>query len=69
VPDGQVIGEVLRVYVDPVLVLRPCRAVIIVMDKLGSYKGAGAAALEGVGALLIHLQPDSPEVDRIERAT
>jgi transposase len=42
---------------------------IVVMDNLGSHKGAGVrAAIEAVGARLLHLPPYSPEFNTIGNA-
>jgi transposase len=67
--DGPINGEIFRVYVERVLVptLRP--GDIVVMDNLGSHKGATVrAAIEAVGAELRFLPPYSPDFNPIENA-
>jgi transposase len=42
---------------------------IVVMDNLGSHKGAGVRqAIEAVGATLLYLPPYSPDFNPIENA-
>jgi transposase len=67
--DGPINGEFFQTYVDQVLVpeLRP--GDVVVMDNLGSHKGAGVrAAIEAAGANLLHLPPYSPDFNPIENA-
>jgi transposase len=67
--DGPINGELFEAYVDQVLVpdLRPGDTVI--MDNLGSHKGAGVrAAIEAAGASLLYLPPYSPDFNPIEKA-
>lgn len=67
--DGPVNGVAFQAYVDQVLVpeLRP--GDIVVMDNLGSHKGAGVrAAIEAAGASLLYLPPYSPDFNPIENA-
>lgn len=67
--DGPINGVAFQAYVDQVLVpeLRP--GDIVVMDNLGSHKGAGIrAAIEAAGASLLYLPPYSPEFNPIENA-
>ncbi len=67
--DGPINGEIFQAYVDQVLVpeLRP--GDVVVMDNLGSHKGAGVRrAIEAVGASLLYLPPYSPEFNPIEQA-
>jgi len=67
--DGPINGIAFQAYVDQVLVpeLRP--GDIVIMDNLGSHKGAGVrAAIEAVGASLLYLPPYSPEFNPIENA-
>jgi transposase len=69
VPDGPINGELFQDYVDQVLVpeLRP--GDIVVMDNLGSHKGAGIrAAINAAGATLLYLPPYSPDFNPIEQA-
>lgn len=67
--DGPINGEFFQAYVDQVLLpeLRP--GDIVVMDNLGSHKGAGVKeAIETVGASLLYLPPYSPDFNPIEMA-
>ena len=67
--DGPINGVAFQAYVDQVLVpdLRP--GDIVVMDNLGSHKGAGVrTAIEAVGASLLYLPPYSPDFNPIENA-
>lgn len=67
--DGPINGEMFQAYVDQVLVpeLRP--GDVVVMDNLGSHKGAGVrAAIEAAGAGLLYLPPYSPDFNPIEQA-
>jgi transposase len=67
--DGPINGIAFQAYVDGVLVpeLRP--GDIVIMDNLGSHKGAGVrAAIEAAGAELLYLPPYSPEFNPIENA-
>jgi transposase len=67
--DGPINGVWFQTYVDQVLVptLRP--GDIVVMDNLGSHKGAGVRqAIEAVGATLLYLPPYSPDFNPIEKA-
>lgn len=67
--DGPINGLAFQAYVDQVLVpdLRP--GDIVVMDNLGSHKGAGIrAAIEAADANLLYLPPYSPDLNPIENA-
>jgi len=67
--DGPINGVSFQAYVDQVLVpeLRP--GDIVVMDNLGSHKGAGVRdAIEAAGASLLYLPPYSPDFNPIENA-
>lgn len=67
--DGPINGAAFQAYVDHVLVpeLRP--GDVVVMDNLGSHKGAGVrAAIEAAGAKLLYLPPYSPDFNPIENA-
>jgi transposase len=67
--DGPINGVAFQAYVDQVLVpeLRPGDTVI--MDNLGSHKGAAVrAAIEAAGARLLYLPPYSPDFNPIENA-
>ena len=67
--NGPINGTAFQAYVDQVLVpeLRP--GDIVVMDNLGSHKGAGVrTAIEAAGARLLYLPPYSPDFNPIENA-
>ncbi len=67
--DGPINGPAFQAYVDQILVpeLRP--GDIVVMDNLGSHKGASVrAAIETAGATLLYLPPYSPDFNPIEKA-
>jgi transposase len=67
--DGPINGELFQTYVEQVLVpdLRP--GDIVVMDNLGSHKGAGVrTTIEAAGASLLYLPPYSPDFNPIEKA-
>lgn len=67
--DGPINGETFQAYIDQVLVpaLRP--GDVVILDNLGSHKGAGVrAAVEAAGADLLYLPPYSPDFNPIENA-
>jgi transposase len=67
--DGPINGVWFHAYIEQVLVpeLRP--GDIVIMDNLGSHKGAGVrAAIEETGARLLYLPPYSPDFNPIENA-
>ncbi len=67
--DGPIDGATFRAYVERVLVpeLRP--GDVVILDDLGSHKGPHVrAAIEAVGARLLHLPPYSPDFNPIEQA-
>ena len=67
--DGPIDGATFRAYVERVLVpeLRP--GDVVILDNLGSHKGPHVrAAIEAVGAKLLHLPPYSPDFNPIEQA-
>ncbi len=67
--DGPVNAVAFQAYVDRVLVpvLRP--GDIVIMDNLGSHKGAAVrASIEAAGAALLYLPPYSPDFNPIENA-
>ena len=67
--DGPVNGAAFQAYVDQVLVPELAPGDIVIMDNLGSHKGAGVrAAIEAAGASLLYLPPYSPEFNPIENA-
>jgi transposase len=67
--DGPINGLAFQAYVDHVLVPELREGDIVIMDNLGSHKGAGVrAAIEAVGAKLLYLPPYSPDFNPIENA-
>ena len=67
--DGPINGEWFGAYVSQVLVPELASGDIVVMDNLGSHKGAGVrAAIEAAGAQLLYLPPYSPDFNPIENA-
>ena len=67
--DAPINGIAFQAYVDQVLVPELHSGDIVVMDNLGSHKGAGIrAAIEAAGASLLYLPPYSPESNPIENA-
>jgi len=67
--DGPINGAAFQAYVDQVLVPELKPGDIVIMDNLGSHKGAGVrAAIEAAGAGLLYLPPYSPEFNPIENA-
>ena len=67
--DGPINGIAFQAYVDQVLVPELEPGDIVVMDNLGSHKGAGIrAAIEAAGASLLYLPPYSPDFNPIESA-
>ena len=67
--DGPINGEIFLAYVRHVLVPTLQPGDIVVMDNLGSHKGAGVRAeIEAAGAELRFLPPYSPDFNPIENA-
>ena len=67
--DGPINGVSFQAYVDQVLVLELRPGDIVIMDNLGSHKGAGVRdAIEAAGAGLLYLPPYSPDFNPIENA-
>ncbi len=67
--DGPINGLWFQAYVDQVLVPVLAPGDIVVMDNLGSHKGAGVRkAIEAAGATLLYLPPYSPDFNPIENA-
>lgn len=67
--DGPINGVWFQAYVEQVLVPEPRPGDIVIMDNLGSHKGAGVrAAIEAAGAKLLYLPPYSPDFNPIENA-
>jgi transposase len=67
--DGPINGLAFQAYVDQVLVPELKPGDVVVMDNLGSHKGAGVReAIEAAGAKLLYLPPYSPDFNPIENA-
>jgi transposase len=67
--DGPINGRAFQAYVDQVLVPELKPGDVVIMDNLGSHKGAGVrAAIETAGAKLLYLPPYSPDFNPIENA-
>lgn len=67
--DGPINAEAFQAYVEQVLVPVLGAGDIVVMDNLGSHKGAAVRiAIEAVGAELRYLPPYSPDFNPIEKA-
>jgi transposase len=67
--DGPINGVAFQAYVDQVLVPELREGDIVIMDNLGSHKGAGVRkAIEAAGAKLLYLPPYSPDFNPIEKA-
>jgi transposase len=67
--DGPINGQWFQAYVDQVLVPTLRKGDIVVMDNLGSHKGAAVRkAIEDAGATLLYLPPYSPDFNPIEKA-
>ena len=67
--DGPINGIWFQAYVEQVLVPALSPGDIVIMDNLGSHKGAKVrAAIEAAGAKLLYLPPYSPDFNPIENA-
>jgi transposase len=67
--DGPINRDAFLAYVHQVLVPELSPGDVVVLDNLGSHKGAAVrAAIEGVGARLLYLPPYSPDFNPIENA-
>jgi transposase len=67
--EGPINGKLFQAYVDQVLVAELRPGDVVVMDNLGSHKGAGVrAAIEAAGASLLYLPPYSPDFNPNEQA-
>lgn len=67
--DGPINGLAFQAYIDQVLVPELKAGDVVVIDNLGSHKGAGVrAAIEAAGARLLYLPPYSPDFNPIENA-
>ena len=66
--SGPINGRSFRAYVEQFLVPTLAPGDIVIMDNLGSHKGAAVrAAIEAVGAHLLYLPPYSPDLNPIEQ--
>ena len=66
--DGPINGETFAAYVEQFLVPTLTAGDIVIMDNLGSHKGAAVrTAIEAVGAHLLFLPPYSPDLNPIEQ--
>ena len=67
--DGPINSLAFQACVDQVLAPELKPGDVVVMDNLGSHKGAGVReAIEAAGARLLHLPPYSPDFNPIENA-
>jgi len=66
--DGPINGLAFQAYVDQVLVPELKAGDGVVMDNLGSHKGASVrSSIEAAGARLLYLPPYSPDFNPIEQ--
>jgi transposase len=66
--DGPINGESFTAYVTQFLVPTLAPGDIVIMDNLGSHKGAAVRkAIRAVGAKLLFLPPYSPDLNPIEQ--
>jgi putative transposase len=66
--DGPINGETFRLYVNKVLVPTLSPGDLVVMDNLGSHKGAAVRqAIRAAGAKLFFLPKYSPDLNPIEQ--
>jgi transposase len=66
--DGPINGETFQAWVVQFLVSTLAPSDIVIMDNLGSHKGAAVrAAIEDTGATLLFLPPYSPDLNPIEQ--
>ena len=67
--DGPINGRSFLAYVEQILVPTLAPGDIVIMDNLGSHKGAKVRrAIRAVGARLFFLPPYSPDLNPIEQA-
>ena len=67
--DGPINGAAFQAYGEQVLVPELKRGDTVIIDNLGSHKGAGVrASIEAAGAKLLYLPPHSPDFNPIENA-
>ena len=66
--DGPINGETFTAYVEQFLVPTLNAGDIVIIDNLGSHKGAAVrTAIEAAGAYLLYLPPYSPDLNPIEQ--
>lgn len=66
--DGPINGQTFTAYVEQFLVPTLASGDIVIMDNLGSHKGAAVRkAIRAAGAKLIFLPPYSPDLNPIEQ--
>lgn len=66
--DGPVNGQLFTAYVEQFLVPTLSPGDIVIMDNLGSHKGAAVRkAIRSAGAKLLFLPPYSPDLNPIEQ--
>jgi transposase len=66
--DGPINGDIFTAYVKHVLVPTLTKGDIVILDNLGSHKGAAARkAVRAVGAHLVFLPAYSPDLNPIEQ--
>ena len=66
--DGPINGQLFTAYVEQFLVPTLKAGDIVIMDNLGSHKGAAVRqAIRSVGARLLFLPPYSPDLNPIEQ--
>jgi len=66
--DGPINGELFQAYIEQVLVPTLKPGDIVIIDNLGSHKGAAVrSAIRSVGAKLFFLPPYSPDLNPIEQ--
>ena len=67
--DGPMTGVAFLAYVEQLLVPSLRRGDVVIMDNLPAHRRpAVRAAIEAVGARLLHLPPYSPDLNPIENA-
>ena len=67
--DGAINGDLFLAYVEQVLAPPLRTGDVVIMDNLGSHKGAGVRqAIEAAGASLMFIPPYSPDLNPIEMA-
>jgi transposase len=68
VMDGPMRGQIFRASVEQMLAPALSPGDVVVLDNLAAHKVAGVeAAIRAVGATLLYLPPDSPDLNPIEQ--